>query len=261
MQHNTYLFTKNIVAVIAFLCINYAWAADNSTQNTQMDEVVVTAPLMEEPLIVRNNPKAPQQPIPANDGAAFLKNIPGFSMIRKGGTDGDPVFRGLAGSRLNLLIDGAELLGGCGMRMDPPTAYVFPEVYDRVTILKGPQTVRYGNGNLAGVVLFDRDVTKLSQPGIRANGSLTGGSWGRLDGVASSNIGAEYGFLQATISHAEAGDYEDGDGRSIHSEYQRQSLSGVAGWTPNAHTRVMLDAIGSRAEAAYADRTMDGKKI
>ena len=77
--------------------------------------------------------------MPAHDGADYLKTIPGFSVIRKGGTDGDPVFRGMAGSRLNILLDGEQILGGCGNRMDPPTAYVFPESYDKITVLKGPQ--------------------------------------------------------------------------------------------------------------------------
>ncbi|KOR30584.1 hypothetical protein TI04_05070 [Achromatium sp. WMS2] len=250
--------SRYFLILFIVLC-NITWVGAEET--TILDEVVVTAPRMEEALTVTNNPKAPQQPVPANDGAALLRNIPGFSMIRKGGTDGDPVLRGLAGSRLNLLIDGAELLGGCGMRMDPPTAYVFPEVYDRVTVLKGPQTVRYGNGNLAGVVLFDRDINQLRQPGIRGNGSLMVGSWGRVDGVVSSNIGSELGFLQATISHAEADDYRDGDGRRVHSSYNRESVTGVVGWTPDNDTKITLDAIGSRAKAAYADRGMDGAKF
>ncbi|NNE39244.1 MAG: TonB-dependent receptor plug domain-containing protein, partial [Gammaproteobacteria bacterium] len=72
---------------------------------------------MEESLVVDTDPKAPRQPLPAHDGADYLKTIPGFSVIRKGGTDGDPVFRGMAGSRLSMLVDGENILGGCGMRM------------------------------------------------------------------------------------------------------------------------------------------------
>ena len=68
--------------------------------------VVVTAPAMSKPLVVETDPRAPRQPIPASDGADYLKAIPGFSIIRKGGTDGDPVLRGMAGSRLPVLLDG-----------------------------------------------------------------------------------------------------------------------------------------------------------
>ncbi|MBV6342634.1 TonB-dependent receptor plug domain-containing protein, partial [Candidatus Magnetobacterium casensis] len=106
-----------------------------------LEEVVVTAPVSVEPLIVTTNPKAPHQPVPAHDGAEYLKGISGFSIIRKGGTDGDPVFRGMSGSRLNILLDGQQIFGGCGGRMDPPTAYVFPESYDIITVIKGPQSV------------------------------------------------------------------------------------------------------------------------
>ena len=92
-----------------------AQAADD----VALDAVVVTAPAMESPLTVSTDPKAARQPVPAHDGADLLKNIPGFSVIRKGGTDGDPVFRGMAASRLGILLDGEMILGGCGMRMDP----------------------------------------------------------------------------------------------------------------------------------------------
>lgn len=85
-----------------------------------LDAVVVTAPPMTAPLEVSFDPRAPQQPLPANDGASLLKTIPGMSVIRKGGTDGDPMFRGMAASRLNILLDGEQILGGCGMRMDRP---------------------------------------------------------------------------------------------------------------------------------------------
>src|SRR5690606_36880214 len=125
-----------------------------------LSPVVGTAPAADEPRLVGTDPKPPRQPVPAHDGADFLKSIPGFSVIRKGGTDGDPVLRRFSGSRLGILLDGQEIYGGCGGRMDPPTAYVYPESYDRVTVLKGPQSVRYGAGQSAGVVLFERDVKR-----------------------------------------------------------------------------------------------------
>ncbi|HET6787091.1 MAG TPA: TonB-dependent receptor plug domain-containing protein, partial [Aquabacterium sp.] len=83
-----------------------------------LEPIVITAPAMTTPLETRFDPRAPQQPLPANDGASLLKTIPGMSVIRKGGTDGDPLFRGMAASRLNILVDGEHILGGCGMRMD-----------------------------------------------------------------------------------------------------------------------------------------------
>src|SRR5512135_3025876 len=119
-------FEKKLLAaaiVLAFPALAHA------EEPYRLADVVVTAPMMEEPLKVTTDPKQPRQPVPAHDGADYLKTIPGFTVIRKGGTDGDPVLRGMAGSRINILLDGETILGGCGMRMDPPTAYVFPASY------------------------------------------------------------------------------------------------------------------------------------
>jgi iron complex outermembrane receptor protein len=247
---------KPLAAFLAVYSL-HGFAADIPT----LDEIIVTAPRMSDPLTVTIDAKSPQQPVPANDGAAFLKTTPGFTVIRKGGTDGDLVLRGLAGSRLNILMDGAELLGGCPNRMDPPTAYVFPETFDTVTVLKGPQTVSHGNGNLAGVVMFDRNEEKASKPGARGFASLMGASWGRVDALVGGTYASEKAFIQANVSHAESDNYKDGDGREVHSAYQRESLNAKAGWNIDPDTRLTIDAIASRAEAAYADRSMDGSQF
>lgn len=94
---NNCRFTLSILAI----AISQAVFATEDVQ--MLDEIVVTASKMQEPLKVETNPKAPRQPIPAHDGADYLKTIPGFSVIRKGGTDGDPMLRGMGGSRLNIL--------------------------------------------------------------------------------------------------------------------------------------------------------------
>lgn len=174
--------------------------------------VEVTAPLPSEPLVTVLDAKAPRQPVPAHDGADYLKSIPGFSVIRKGGTDGDPVLRGMAGSRLNILLDGEQLLGGCGMRMDPPTAYVFPESYDRITVVKGPQTVLYGPGNSAGLVRFERTHERFQKPGFRGVASLMGGSFGRNDEVLDATGGNSTFYVRGIGTRSHSDDYEDGKG-------------------------------------------------
>jgi len=223
-----------------------------------LDEIVVTASRMHAPLMVITDPKAPRQPLPAHDGADYLKTIPGFSVIRKGGTDGDPVFRGMAASRVNVLIDGEQLLGGCGMRMDPPTAYVFPEAYDRIVVTKGPQTVLRGPGNSAATVSFERDVKRFEENGYLGNASLLGASFGRNDLVGDLRAGTPSFYGQLTGTRAASDDYEDGAGQSVHSEYDRWSVHAALGWTPDDSTRLELTGVRSDGEAAYADRAMDG---
>lgn len=227
----------------------------------RLSPVAVTARAGERALSSVVDPRAPAQPMPAQDGAEALRAIPGFNVIRKGGTDGDPVLRGMAGSRLGILLDGENILGGCGNRMDPPTAYVFPSAYDRITVLKGPQSVVHGPGNSAGVVLFERLPEPYLRPAADARGSLTLGSSGRNDELLVVRAGAPAGYVEATATRSASGDYEDGGGRAIHSRYARWSAHLAAGWTPEPNTLVELTGILSDGEAAYADRLMDGAKF
>ncbi len=233
----------------------------HADETASLDEVVVTAPQSTEPLTVKTDPKKPRQPVPAHDGADYLKTIPGFSVIRKGGTDGDPVFRGMAGSRLNILLDGEQILGGCGGRMDPPTAYVFPASYDRITLLKGPQTVLYGPGNSAGTVLFERIIDRAAQAGTSVNGSLMLGSFGRNDEMVDARTGSESYYLRAGGTRSHSNDYKDGSGNTVHSEYTRWSTNAALGWTPDDNTQLELTAAKSDGKAAYADRSVDGSKF
>ncbi|MDR0665202.1 MAG: TonB-dependent copper receptor [Helicobacteraceae bacterium] len=233
--------------------------ADRNASVVSFEPIVITAPTANKALEVSLDPKKPQQPLPANDGASFLKNIPGVSVTRKGGTDGDPMFRGAAASRLNILLDGAHILGGCGGRMDPPTAYVFPESYDRVTLLKGPQSVIYGSGASAGSVLFERKRDEFgARAGAKATLALTAASFDRLDQYADIKAGNSDLYVQSVYSFAKSGDYEDGDGEKVHSKYERESVSAALGWTPDRNTLLEVSGIRSEAVAAYADRGMDG---
>ncbi len=248
---------KRITLCVALAIAPNAFAAGSA----MLDEVVVTAPAMEQPLVVTTDPRKPRQPVPAHDGADYLKTIPGFSVIRKGGTDGDPVLRGMAGSRLNILLDGEQILGGCGQRMDPPTAYVFPAAYDKITVLKGPQTVLYGPGNSAGTVLFERGIKRTDQVGTHFDGSLMLGSFGRNDELAEVRTGNEQAYAQANVTRSSMNDYSDGNGQAVHSAYTRWSGNAAVGYTPDDNTKLELTGAKSDGKAAYADRAMDGAKF
>jgi iron complex outermembrane receptor protein len=227
----------------------------------KLPKVVVTADTGNKPLETTLDTKAAAQPIPAQDGADILKTVPGFSVSRKGGADGEAVLRGQAGSRLDLLLNGESALGGCPHRMDPPTAYIFPAAFDSVTILKGPQTVLYGPGNSAGVVLFERDIRRFESPGVKGDGSLTLGSFGRNDQAVTVRAGVPDYYVQASGNRSSSDDYSDGDGQQVHSHYKRSSEQAAVGWTPEANTLLELSGTVSQGEAAYGYSMMDATKL
>ncbi len=247
------LASTSVPAVVA--------AEVESEPAAQLELIVVTAARTTSPLAIVTDAKAPRQPVPAHDGADYLKTIAGFNVIRKGGADADPLFRGMAGSRVNILADEANLLGGCGMRMDPPTAYIFPQSYDTIRVLKGPQSVLWGAGGSAATVLFERDPYDVATDSDHFNASVLQGRWGRQDVMAEGLAGTALGYVRVDGSYARADDYDDGHGDQVHSEYERWHTKGALGWTPDDDTLVELSAVVSDGEAAYADRMMDGAKF
>ena len=259
--HNI-LFSSLLLLSASVMHTQAAFAASEENPETSIfEEVIVTAPSVTHPLTVETDPKAPRQPVPAADGGGYLKNIPGFAVVRQGGTGSDPVLRGLGGTRLNVVLNGTSLLGGCPSRMDPTTSYAFPESFSKITVLKGPENVRYGGGNVAGTVLFDRDTAPFLKPEVRVNSSLLVGSAGRNDELLDVTAGDSKGYVRVIKTRSDANDYTDGAGYKIHSFYTRQSLSAIVGWTPNPNTLYEFAIDHSTAEAAYAGRSMDGPKF
>ncbi|QSR71196.1 TonB-dependent copper receptor [Aeromonas jandaei] len=231
--------------------------AAGQEQIQQPETMVVVASRPASTLEVTLDPKKPGSPMPAADGAGYLKNVTGMSMVRKGGLGGDPVLRGMGMSRLNVQMDGGMLAGGCGGRMDPPTAYVFPQSFDRIRVLKGPQSLEQG-ATLAGTVLFERDRPEFMAPGFKSDASALFGSFGRDDQMVDMTAGSTDGYLRGQFTHSDSDDYRDGHGNKVRSFYRRENGTAQLGWTPGEHTWLELTAERSNARAAYADRTMDG---
>ena len=245
------------------LAVSQAWADTDPVpeETVTLSPVTVTGTQQEKANRVTFNPKAALQPLPAGYGADLLQSVPNMSIIRKGGSSGDPLFRGLGGSRLSVNADDQFIYGGCGMRMDPPTAYIHPNSFDKVVVTKGPQTVTQGMGLVSGSVQFIRKDPDFSEKPYNVNATLTAGSNDRRDGSLEAEFGGKYGYVRSNISHNEADDYKDGDGNRVHSNFKRDSQMLQLGVTPTENTTIAGTYERSRAKVAYADRMMDGSKF
>ncbi|MCS3432733.1 TonB-dependent copper receptor [Klebsiella sp. BIGb0407] len=222
--------------------------------------IVVTAPASS-PLEITTSLKTPRQPVPASDGSDYLKTIPGFSQIRNGGTNGDPVFRGMFGSRLRILTNNGEMLGACPSRMDAPTSYISPENFDVLTLTKGPQTVLWGAGNSAGTLRFDRETPRFDKPGIKGTASALTASNHRRDTSLDTSFGNENGYIRLSGNKSRSDDYRDGNDKQVPSKWDKWNSDIAIGWTPGADTLLELTAGKGNGEARYAGRGMDGSQF
>ena len=250
--------------VLAVLCgallAPQAYADEHAEHHNELSPTVITGVAPSSPLTIVTNPKDPRQPVPASDGGDYLKTIPGFALVRNGGTNGDPVLRGMFGSRLNILTNGGMMLGACPGRMDAPTSYISPETYDQLTVIKGPQTVLWGPGASAGTILFEREPEHFGELGTRVNASLLAGSNGRFDKTIDAAAGGPLGYVRVIGNTAHADDYKDGNGDTVPSRYDKWNGDIALGWTPDADTLLELTAGKGDGEARSAGRGMDGSQ-
>ena len=258
-------FLQPLAAAIYLACFStVSFAAQLEHSTTRLAPIVVNAQLDHDAngLILHADPKQPIQPVPATDGADYLQSIPGFSSIKSGGTNGDVTFRGMFGSRIKILSDGTENLGACPARMDAPTSYIQPESYDRISVVKGPQTVQYANTGSAATVIFERKKPQLSNDkNYLGQASVLIGSFGRLDHNIETAVGDEKKYIRLNANHSESNSYEDGDGNTVPSAWKRWNTDLALGWTPDEDTWIELTGGKADGEAEYAGRSMDGSQF
>lgn len=262
------VFTLSLITSLAispFTLANVIDLSDKTSARNTSDEVeehiVIIGDHMSRSTEVITNPKQPRLPLPAYDGSGYLRTIPGFSIARKGGAGGEPSFRGLGGSRISIIDDGQFAYGTCGGRMDPPTSYVYPESYDSISVVKGPQTVKYGPVGSAGTVLFEKDHHGLDQESTEGRASATTGAFGRQDYIVEFKGGDEHKYIDFELNNSKSDHFKDGDGQEIQSKYDRSNSKVALGWTPDEETVVELSYGRSSGSAEYADRANKGRVI
>lgn len=254
-----------LAAAICVACYSSTVLANEAMPVQTMAPIVVTSATGNDAngLIVRADPKQPIQPIPASDGADYLQSIVGFSSVNSGaGTNGDVTFRGMFGSRIKILTDGTENLGACPSRMDSPTSYISPESYDRISVIKGPQTVQYANTGSAATVIFERSPEQFDgDHHYRGQASILMGSFGRLDHNVEVAAGDEQKYIRLNTNRSVANSYQDGNGNTVPSDWERWNADLALGWPPDENTWVELTGGKADGEAVYAGRMMDGSQF
>jgi iron complex outermembrane receptor protein len=187
---------------------------------------------------------------PAADGADLLRSVNGLSLGRFGGRGLEPTLRGQSQGRVNVLLDGAYVHGGCPNRMDPPTSFASVNTYERIIVLKGVQTLRYGGGGSGGTLLFERENEPTRDGfsgGLRAGASSNGL---RSDIALEMAWAGEAGYLRANLEQRDADSYEDGDGNEVRSAFEEDSFYIAGGLRLRDQDRLELALEKTRTDDA-----------
>ncbi len=166
------------------------------------------------------------------DVGDFLRSSKNINGIRKGGTQLDPVVRGFKYSQLNVQINnGQKVEGGCPNRMDPATAHVEIEDIESIEVKKGPYALRYGPSfggviNMITEVPPHEDDTPVHIKAMKSYESNWNGNKEYL-GVYG---GYKWFFYNFSGGQKRFGNYTDGNGNEVKSEFRKYNYKGQLGF-------------------------------
>ncbi|MGB5854554.1 MAG: TonB-dependent hemoglobin/transferrin/lactoferrin family receptor [Oceanisphaera sp.] len=192
-----------------------------------------------------------QQPDSVAEALKYQPNIEVGGGPRAGNQQ--PVIRGLSGTRVLQLTDGARQNFNAGHR---GTYQIDPELLEQIDVIKGPASSLWGSGAIGGVVAqTTRDGRDMLKTGQSLGGYAKQGFNTATDKTKTS--GAVYGVLNEQVDLLINGYYSDqnnirlGNEQSLNGSSERDSGGMVkVGWQLNDSQRLTLshrrsESIGS----------------
>lgn len=240
-------------------------------QSAQIDlnEIIVDAnPLrdLSQSTVVNDTEKKISQP---RSVGHLFKDIQGFAIVKRGAYASEPVFRSFKYEQLNIQYDGGmKIHNACPNRMDPITTHVIPEEIEKIEIVKGPFTVRFGQ-NFGGIInLVSKNPSKNE---LGFHGSVEGGyetNGQNLVNGASLVYVAKKFDIQLNGSYRDFGDYTDGKNDVVQSSFRTTDYSVKVGVNPTDNQRVQfswrqsfardIDHAGLAMDSPYDDSLLAG---
>ncbi len=227
--------TKRVVLKNASLIVNLQLA------QIELNEIIVSAnPLQDisQSVIINETEKKISQP---RSVGGLFRDIKGFGIAKKGAYASEPVFRSFRYEQLNIQYDGGmKVLNACPNRMDPITTHAIPEEIEKIEIVKGPFTVRFGQ-NFGGIINLVTKTPNRNKLGV--HGSIEGGYETNGNNLVS---GASVVYVGKKIdvnfngSYRDFGDYTDGNGIEVPSSFRTTDYSIKLGVNPKENQRLQF---------------------
>jgi iron complex outermembrane receptor protein len=197
-------------------------AQDSTTsKKIQLNTVMVTGQGKTDPVLTVVKTDLVKKVVQPKNVADLFSNFNGFSLIKRGNYAIDPSFRAAQYEQLNIQFDGGtKAMHACPNRMDPITTHVVPEDIERIEVIKGPYTVRYG-ATFGGII--NLVTQKPQQLGTGFHGNVSSGYETNGNALVSSlklhQVTDTYD-ITANAGYRDFGNYEDGDGTEIPSAFR-----------------------------------------
>lgn len=171
--------------------------------------------------------------------AYLLKRIPGANLNFNGSLAGIAQYRGLFGSRVNVLIDDMAIGNACSNNMDAPLHYLPRTQLENLELIRGIAPVSSGIETIGGTVIAEQRRLPFSAgDAAEFHGAIEGGGQSVDDGYALNGL---FGIANARhraqlgISREDGDDREFGDGHIRPSAYARDAYDVDYGFRDGPH--------------------------
>ncbi len=228
---------KNILTILCLLII-FNPANLFAQKNINIEEILVTGEKPSQPELSIDN-KQIQLVAPRDIGDIF-KSISGFGVLKRGGFAMEPSFRSFKLEQLNMMFDGAlTTVPACPNRMDPITTHINPADIEKIEVIKGPYTVRYGQTMGAVINMLTMqphysdsfEVHGLVNLGYETNGNAKK-TYGEL------SMGNKHFDLLLSGGYNDYDNYSNGSGQEIASAFTNYDYSLKLGYNITSNQRI-----------------------
>lgn len=168
--------------------------------------------------------------------ADALSKVAGVTSLKTGSSVSKPVIHGLQGNRILILNNGIRQEGQQWGNEHAPE--IDPFIAQRLTVIKGAGSVRYGSDAVAGVVLVEPDELP-SVPGLTGEFNAIGFSNNR-EGVVSAILQQNFAKLPSLSWRLQGTLKKGGNSRTPdywlkNTGYREQNFSAAAGWNKSRY--------------------------
>ncbi|MDF1583094.1 MAG: TonB-dependent receptor [Methyloprofundus sp.] len=177
------------------------------------------------------------------DTASLLERVPGANINRNGPLTGIPQYRGMAGNRVNVSIDGANMKEVGPNAMDPSLSHVPAALTESMTVYRGIAPVSSGIDTIGGSmkVKTKKGSFAVEEGAIESDGVISSGFSSVDKGYFVSgftSLANENHKLHLGVSKEEGNDYrykESQNKKVSPTEYDRQALTVGYDYQRNGH--------------------------
>lgn len=182
---------------------------------------------------------------PSTDLADNLRSIPGVNILRRGGTNFEPVLYGLRETQIAMVVDGTRTFAAGPARMDSELSHVEPGHIAAVDVYTGPYALAEGAGAFSAIVVRTPDVPRYDRFRLGATTSAGYGTNGanRFARARVHGGGRRFGFSLRGAGN-KGNDYLPGrSGSAIPGDYSNHQFGGKLRFNPSDSQELTLASL------------------